>query len=97
MRGTIVGSMQLFNQVGQITAAGVNRAFYQSTKRSGYVHKQLVCFQEIGTDPTRRWLVPVCVQLICPFVVVFGLFIVRTYRRTTQSVPHNIVDSGLID
>ncbi|KIW53744.1 hypothetical protein PV05_06158 [Exophiala xenobiotica] len=62
MRGTIVGSMQLFNQVGQITAAGVNRAFYQSTKRSG-------------------WLVPVCVQLICPFVVVFGLFIVPDAPR----------------
>ena len=35
MRGTVVGSLQTFNQVGQVMAAGVNRAFSKSTQRTG--------------------------------------------------------------
>jgi hypothetical protein len=35
MRGTVVGSMQLFNQVGQIMAACVNRSFCKATAEGG--------------------------------------------------------------
>ena len=42
MRGTVVGSLQLFNQIGQVMAAGVNRAFSKSMERSGSV-----CMQQI--------------------------------------------------
>ena len=37
MRGTVCGSLQLFNQFGQILAAGVNRRFSTSTKRTGWI------------------------------------------------------------
>lgn len=37
MRGTVVGSMQLFNQVGQILAAGVNRAYSTSIEDKGWI------------------------------------------------------------
>ncbi|KAJ5212494.1 uncharacterized protein N7498_004140 [Penicillium cinerascens] len=37
MRGTIVGSLQLFIQIGQIYAAGVNRAYSTSTHPSGWI------------------------------------------------------------
>ncbi|KAI1329931.1 sugar transporter-domain-containing protein [Xylariaceae sp. FL0255] len=37
MRGTVVGSIQLFNLFGQIFAAGVNRAFSTSTASSGWI------------------------------------------------------------
>lgn len=30
MRGTVVGSLQLFNQIGQILAASINRVYYRS-------------------------------------------------------------------
>lgn len=36
MRGTIVGSIQLFNLFGQIFAAGINRGFSTSTSPKGY-------------------------------------------------------------
>ena len=36
MRGTVVGSIQLFNLIGQIMAAGINRAYSTSTEKKGY-------------------------------------------------------------
>ena len=38
MRGTVVGSIQLFNLFGQIYASGVNRGFSTSTSPSGYIY-----------------------------------------------------------
>lgn len=37
MRGTVVGSIQLFNLFGQIYASGVNSAFSTSVERKGCV------------------------------------------------------------
>lgn len=37
MRGTVVGSIQLFNQIGQILAAGVNRRYYLTTESHGWI------------------------------------------------------------
>jgi sugar porter (SP) family MFS transporter len=37
MRGVVVGSIQLFNQIGQILAAGVNRSYYKSTEPRGWI------------------------------------------------------------
>ncbi|RDL36187.1 Uncharacterized protein BP5553_06799 [Venustampulla echinocandica] len=37
MRGTVVGSIQLFNQIGQILAALVNRRYYQSMEPKGWI------------------------------------------------------------
>ncbi|KAI5459520.1 general substrate transporter [Mariannaea sp. PMI_226] len=37
MRGTVVGSIQLFNLVGQILAAGINRAYSTSTEKKGWI------------------------------------------------------------
>lgn len=34
MRGTIVGSLQLFNLIGQILASGINRGYSTSEERS---------------------------------------------------------------
>ncbi|KAI0016604.1 general substrate transporter [Xylariomycetidae sp. FL0641] len=37
MRGAVVGSIQLFNQIGQILAAGVNRRYSMSMQPSGWI------------------------------------------------------------
>lgn len=37
MRGAVVGSIQLFNQIGQILAAGVNRRYYQTQEPKGWI------------------------------------------------------------
>lgn len=43
MRGTVVGSLQLFNQVGQVMAAGVNRAYSTGTQHSRSVYFRNNC------------------------------------------------------
>lgn len=37
MRGTVVGSIQLFNQIGQILSASINRVYYRSTEPGGWI------------------------------------------------------------
>ncbi|KAK5171471.1 uncharacterized protein LTR77_004616 [Saxophila tyrrhenica] len=37
MRGAVVGSIQLFNQIGQITAAGVNRRYSRTVAPEGWI------------------------------------------------------------
>lgn len=37
MRGAVVGSIQPFNQIGQIPTAGVNRWYYQTEEPKGWI------------------------------------------------------------
>ncbi|KAI1324482.1 general substrate transporter [Xylariaceae sp. FL0255] len=64
MRGAVVGSLQLYNQVGQITAAGVNRVFSTAQERKGWVipitvqaiPPAIVLFSLLLVPDSPRWL-----------------------------------------
>lgn len=65
MRGTVVGSLQLFNQIGQISSACVNRVFYKSMETRGWIIPVAVqalfpLFVTLGLypiPPSPRWLI----------------------------------------
>lgn len=64
MRGTVVGSIQLFNLFGQIFAAGINRGFSTNATRTGWIvpvaiQAAIPVFIFIGTffiPSSPRWL-----------------------------------------
>ncbi|CAL5869147.1 uncharacterized protein PFLUO_LOCUS3375 [Penicillium psychrofluorescens] len=65
MRGTIVGSLQLFNLIGQILASGVNRGYASSEQRSAWITPVafqaaipvLIFFGNFLIPDSPRWLI----------------------------------------